>query len=79
MLGLTRGSGGLSQASRQGGLGSAVLETLSDYRPDLLTKVTRMGFPDKFADEYGSQASLLKKYGLTVENLVSTMLSKIGK
>ncbi|MDA8675836.1 transketolase [Alphaproteobacteria bacterium] len=63
---------------RHGGLGSAVLETLNDYRPDLLTKITRMGFSDQFADEYGSQATLLERYGLTAENLVTTMRSKIG-
>lgn len=61
-----------------GGLGSAVLEACSDVRPSLLPKIARVGIPDKFATEYGSQNSLLKHWGITTDTLVSAMMRKIG-
>ena len=61
-----------------GGLGSAVLESCSELRPELLPKISRIGIPDKFATEYGSQGSLLKHWGITVDNLVAAMMKKLG-
>ncbi|MGA1145186.1 MAG: transketolase C-terminal domain-containing protein, partial [Ilumatobacteraceae bacterium] len=61
-----------------GGLGSAVLEACSELRPELLPKISRIGIPDKFATEYGSQNSLLKHWGITSENLVAVMMKKLG-
>ena len=61
-----------------GGLGSALLETCSDLRPELLPKITRVGIPDKFATEYGSQNSLLKHWGITSDTLVGAMMKKLG-
>jgi transketolase len=61
-----------------GGLGSAVLESCSELRPELLPKISRIGIPDKFATEYGSQNSLLKHWGITADNLVAAMLKKLG-
>ena len=61
-----------------GGLGSAVLESCSELRPELLPKISRIGIPDKFATEYGSQGSLLKHWGLTADNLVAAMMKKLG-
>ena len=46
-----------------GGLGSAVLETLSDGM-DRLPKVRRLGLPDAFTENYGSQDELLEHFGL---------------
>jgi len=62
-----------------GGLGSTLLEVCSEHRPDLLQKISRVGIPDKFATEYGSQSSLLKHWGITSDTLVDVMLKKIGK
>jgi len=45
----------------------------------LLQKILRVGIPDKFATEYGSQSSLLKHWGITSDTLVDVMLKKIGK
>ena len=42
-----------------GGLGSAILEFCSEKLPQELYKVSRIGIPDKFADQYGSQETLL--------------------
>ena len=61
-----------------GGLGSAVLESCSELRPELLSKISRIGIPDKFATEYGTQGSLLKHWGITADNLVAAMMKKLG-
>jgi len=48
-----------------GGLGSACLEVLMDNMdPKDLPRVHRIGFPDKFIHEYGSQEYLFKTLGL---------------
>ncbi len=61
-----------------GGLGSAVLESCSELQPELLPKISRIGIPDKFATEYGSQNSLLKHWGITSSTLVGAMKKKLG-
>jgi transketolase len=61
-----------------GGLGSAVLESCSELHPELLPKISRIGIPDKFATEYGSQSSLLKHWGITSDNLFTAMMKKLG-
>lgn len=61
-----------------GGLGSAVLESCSELNPELLPKISRIGIPDKFATEYGSQSSLLKHWGITSSTLVGAMMKKLG-
>lgn len=61
-----------------GGLGSAVLESCSELQPELLPKISRIGIPDKFATEYGSQNSLLKHWGITSSTLVGAMMKKLG-
>ena len=43
-----------------GGLGSAVLETLSDRITGNLPPLKRLGIPDKFAEHYGSQQKLME-------------------
>jgi len=61
-----------------GGLGSAVLESCSELRPELLPKISRIGIPDKFATEYGSQNSLLQHWGITSSTLIDAMMKKLG-
>ena len=57
---------------RKGGLGSAVLEWMSDhnYHP----QVVRLGLPDNFV-EHGKVAELQQIVGLDVENIKQTILS----
>ena len=62
-----------------GGLGSAVLETCSELQPKLLHKIARIGIPDRFATEYGSQNSLLNYWGITSDSLVDAMTKKIAE
>jgi transketolase len=43
-----------------GGLGSAVLEALSDKIAGALPPVKRLGIPDRFSERYGSQQALME-------------------
>ena len=47
-----------------GGLGSAVIEALVDAMPGAMPPVKRLGIPDAFAKNYGSQDQLMELYGL---------------
>jgi transketolase len=69
----------VEEHTRIGGLGSAVLELCSDIMPEHLSKVARIGIPDQFSDQYGSQDTLLAHWGITVESLCQTMRVKLGK
>lgn len=62
---------------RIGGLGSAVLEFCSDEMPEQAVKLHRIGIPDCFADQYGSQDSLLAYWGITVESLCAAMRQQL--
>ena len=58
-----------------GGLGEAVCSLLSEQLP---TPVRRIGVQDTFG-ESGPAAELLKKYGLTAENIVAVAKDFCGK
>ena len=49
---------------RTGGLGAAVLETLTESLGQRLPQVRRLGLPDEFTHNYGSQDAILEIYGL---------------
>lgn len=55
-----------------GGLGSAVLETLADAGTPM-PRVLRLGIPDVFTHNYGSQDALLKRYGLDTDGIVTQL------
>ena len=67
----------VEEHTRIGGLGSAVLEHCSDVTPEHAAKIARIGFPDNFADKYGSQNSLLAHWGITVESLCELMRKQL--
>ena len=52
-----------------GGLGSAVAELVAEAGFDPAKRFKRVGLPDVFPDEYGSQDSLMTRYSLTAEKL----------
>ena len=56
-----------------GGLGSAVAEIVAEACFDPGKRFRRIGLPDQFADAYGSQDSLMKKYLITTENLCAVV------
>ncbi len=67
----------VEEHTRIGGLGSAVLEFCSDEMPEQAGKIFRIGFPDRFADQYGNQNSLLNHWGISVKKIVSKMRDRI--
>lgn len=54
-----------------GGLGSAVAEVIAEANFDRPKRFKRIGIPDVFPDQYGSQDSLLERYSITTSELVS--------
>lgn len=58
-----------------GGLGAAVAECLLDAELPQLPRVRRMGLPDSFFSEHGSQADIMAAHGLTAENVVRTCMA----
>ena len=56
-----------------GGLGSAVAEVVAEAGFDPAKRFKRIGLPDEFPDEYGSQDSLLARYSITAENVASVV------
>jgi len=61
-----------------GGLGSAVSELLAET--DLLAgrRFKRIGIPDVFADQYGDQNGLMKKYGIAPDDVADQALALLG-
>lgn len=60
-----------------GGLGGAVAEVLAEAGLEKPPRFKRLGIPDCFADQYGSQASLFARYGLdapSIEAAVTKLL-----
>lgn len=56
-----------------GGLGSAVLEACSTRATHLVHKISRLGIPDAFPTQYGSQQTMHSHWGLTAERLAAQM------
>jgi transketolase len=56
-----------------GGLGSAVAEILAESDFASLKRFRRIGIPDVFPDQYGSQDTLLARYSITAERISSTV------
>ena len=62
----------IEDGALKGGMGSAVLETVSDE--GLNVTVKRLGFPDEFI-EHGKPSELYAKYGLDKEGISATIKS----
>lgn len=56
-----------------GGLGSAVLEACNMEAKHLAHKISRLGIPDAFPTQYGSQQTMLSHWELTAEKLAAHM------
>jgi len=61
-----------------GGLGSAVAELLAEANLEQPKRFRRIGIPDVFPDQYGSQANLMARYGITPEKVVETVAELSG-
>jgi transketolase len=62
-----------------GGLGSAVAEIIAEAGFNPAKRFKRLGIPDVFPDQYGSQASLMARYGITAEHLTAAVKELRGK
>ncbi len=62
-----------------GGLGSAVAETLAEANFNTPKRFKRIGIPDVFPDKYGSQATLLARYGITADGAVAELRKLLGR
>jgi transketolase len=62
-----------------GGLGSAVAEILLEANLSPQKYFKRIGIPDSFADQYGSQESLMAHYGITEERIVGTIVENLRR
>ncbi len=56
-----------------GGLGSAVAEVVAEAGFTPAKRFKRLGIPDVFAAQYGSQASLMESYALTAGDIAATV------
>ncbi|MHC1713420.1 MAG: transketolase family protein [Solidesulfovibrio sp.] len=56
-----------------GGLGGVLAEILAEWEGFAGKRFKRLGLPDAFPDQYGSQATLMTRCGLTAENLAATV------
>lgn len=57
----------VEEHSRIGGLGTAVAEIVAEAGFERAKAFRRVGIPDVFPDQYGSQESLMKRYSITPE------------
>ena len=56
-----------------GGLGSAVAEVIAEAGFDPAKRFRRLGLPDVFPDQYGSQDSLMERYAITTGHVLSVI------
>lgn len=61
-----------------GGLGSAVAEVLAEADFHLAKRFKRIGIPDVFPDEYGSQESLLARFHITASDVAAAVRDLCG-
>ena len=52
-----------------GGLGSAVLECINEANLERAPRIHRIGIPDQFTHQYGSQDSLMESFGLQPDQI----------
>jgi transketolase len=62
-----------------GGLGSAVAELIAEAGFERPPAFRRLGIPDMFPDEYGSQATLMKRFSLTAADVVATLTELLSR
>ena len=61
-----------------GGLGSAVAEVIAEAGFAVGKRFRRIGIPDAFPDQYGSQASLMEHYGITAPAIAAEVRRLLG-
>ncbi|MDO8607008.1 MAG: transketolase C-terminal domain-containing protein [Phaeospirillum sp.] len=66
----------IEEHSRTGGLGSAVAETLVDNL-DRAPRLLRLGLPDAFPKEYGSQETMFDTFGLLAPQVAASVRQRL--
>jgi transketolase len=61
----------IEEGTLPGGFGSAIAELILEA--GLTPRFKRIGIPDVFPDQYGSQASLMERYNITANNVTQTI------
>jgi transketolase len=69
----------LEEHTLAGGLGSMVLETIADAGITSWPRVLRLGVPDVFPKEYGSQESMLDTFRLSATHVAAAVRSRMGE
>jgi transketolase len=69
----------IEEHSILGGLGSAVAELVAEANFTPAKRFKRIGIPDVFPDEYGSQKSLMERYHITTPHLISEVTTLLKK
>jgi transketolase len=62
-----------------GGLGSAIAEFIAEAGFRERKQFSRIGLPDVFTDDYGSQALIMAKYGISPENVANRVLGLLNQ
>jgi len=62
-----------------GGLGSAVAEVLAEANFRKVKRFKRIGIPDAFPDQYGTQDSLMARYSISSEAICRTVAELAGE
>lgn len=62
-----------------GGLGGAVAEVLAEAGLENHPRFKRLGIPDVFPDQYGSQAGLMARYGIDAASIAAQTLALLEK
>lgn len=57
-----------------GGLGSATAEMIAEANFNTAKRFKRIGIPDTFPDQYGSQDTLMDRFAINADNLTATIL-----
>jgi len=69
----------IEEHSILGGLGGAVAEYVLENFPSKLSSFKRLGLPDVFPDDYGSQENLFNRFGLTAQNVADVVANLVGQ
>jgi transketolase len=72
-----RGVIAVEEHTVNGGLGSATAEVLAESGVLRSTRFARVGFPDVFTEEFGSQDQIMAKYGMNPEALADKAASLV--
>lgn len=68
----------IEEHTLMGGLGSAIAEVIAEANFHPAKRFKRIGIPDVFPDQYGSQTSLMERYAITTEHLMATVTSLLS-